>query len=305
MTAESCSPRALCTACVAQHVREVSPLCHCWPGSVPHHPTPKKLFISSINLGRGLGNSSKFLIPRYMSLVYLLSLRSLLSLMERMIQFRGNCATRAHEVSSSHLSLGVLEPPHGMIPSSLQNEQTVWENEQKAIVHHVRKQSENTFLVRRKPQCIMGLTLWSICHILPARSKFLSLIHPELKQDVLACVCNPIPWEVKTGLLSNLGSTTCASHLSLINQAIENQVNWKSLLRKTIYFPHSALVEILSSLPYSGLQKPCSNPALQALQQPWPQCHQVLRCHSGYKTWGSQLVPNEIKTNKQQQQLNQ
>lgn len=49
--------------------------------------------------------------------------------------------------------------------------------------------------------------------------------------------------------------------------------------------------------PFPSCGYKSSNSALQALQLSWPQCHQVLRCLSGYQTWGWQFV-KEKQTNK-------
>lgn len=118
-----------------------------------------------------------------------------------------------------------------------------------------------------------------ICQVLLSSSKFLGLLHPELKQDVLACVYHPVTWEIKAGRsIVEQGVTTCASHLFSTNQ-------WKN--------PNERVSEKNNFLsPFCSQWNPVLLPSLAVVTNA-----QTLHCrlstclrHSATKSWDTTVV---------------
>lgn len=141
------------------------------------------------------------------------------------------------------------------------------------------------------------VTCCYICHGLLSSSEFLGLLHPELKQDVLARVYHPIAWEIKAGVLLNRG-------LQAVPATCSQWTKWKS--------PNQRVIEKNNLLPPLCPQwNPVLLPYLAVVTKA-----QTLHCrlsscpgHSATKSWDASLViklgdDNLWKKNKQTKTMN-
>lgn len=121
-------------------------------------------------------------------------------------------------------------------------------------------------------------TCFYICLVLLSSSKFLGFLHPELKQDVLACVYHPITWEIKARVLLN-------RELQPVPATWSQWTKWKS--------PNERVSEKNNLLPpFCSQWNPVSLPSLAVVTKV-----QTLHCrlsscpgHSTTKSWDASLV---------------